>query len=81
MNWLKLQISKLLETNVSMSQKKKIGDKTYELKKRNYTKVFSYEIENISDAILNNLKEVSSPGMTLEETLLNTKILEEWSNA
>ena len=61
--------------------KKKIGDKTYELKKRNYTKVFSFEIENISDAILNNLKEVSSPGMTLEETLLNTKILEEWSNA
>jgi predicted dehydrogenase len=61
--------------------KKKIGDKTYELTKRNYTQVYSYEIENISNAISNNLKEVPSPGMTLEETLLNTKILEEWFNA
>ena len=60
---------------------KNIGDKTYELKKRSYTQIFSYEIENISDSISNNLKEVSSPGMSLEETLLNTKILEEWFNA
>ena len=61
--------------------KKKIGDRTYELKKRYYPQVFSYQIENISDAILNNLKEVLAPGMSLEETLLNTKILEEWFNA
>ena len=58
-----------------------IGERSYELKKRNYTKIFSYEIENISDAILKNLKEVPSPGMSLEETLLNTKILEKWFNA
>lgn len=61
--------------------KKTIEDRTYELKKRYYPQVFSYEIENISDAILKNLKEVSAPGMSLEETLLNTKILEEWFNA
>ena len=61
--------------------KKNIGNKTYELKKRGYTHVLSYEIENISHAILNNFKEVSFPGMSLEETLLNTKILEEWFNA
>ncbi len=61
--------------------KKNLGDRSYELKKRSYTKIFSYEIENISDAILNNLKEVPSPGMSLEETLLNTQILEEWLNA
>ncbi len=61
--------------------KKNIGDRIYELEKRSYTQVFSYEIKNISDAILNNLKEVPSPGMSLEETLLNTKILEEWFNA
>ena len=48
------------------------------LKKRHYKDVFSYEIENISDAILKNSKEVSAPGMNLEETLLNTKILENW---
>ena len=61
--------------------KKNIGDKTYELKKRSYTHVPSYEIENISYAILNNFKEVSFPGMSFEETLLNTKILEKWFNA
>ena len=61
--------------------KKNIGDKTYELKKRSYTHVLSYEIENISHAILNNFKEVSFPGMSFEETLLNTKILEKWFNA
>ena len=61
--------------------KKKIGDRTYDLNKKNYTQVFSYEIEKISDAISKNLKEVPSPGMSLEETLLNTKILEEWFNA
>ena len=61
--------------------KKNIGDKIYELKKRSYTEVFSYEIENISAAVLKNLKEVPYPGMSLEETLLNTKILEEWLHA
>ena len=58
--------------------KKTIGNRTYELKKKHYEKVFLYEIENISDAILNNLKEVPAPGMSLEETLLNTQILEKW---
>jgi len=57
---------------------KTIGNKTYKLKKKNYEKVFSYEIENISDAILNNLKVAPAPGMSLEDTLLNTKILEKW---
>ena len=61
--------------------KKNIGGKTYELKKRSYTHVLSYEIEKISHAILNNHKEISFPGMSFEETLLNTKILEEWFNA
>ena len=61
--------------------KKNIGDKTYKLKKKSYTHVLSYEIENISYAILNNFKEVSFPGMSFEQTLLNTKILEEWFNA
>ena len=61
--------------------KKTIGNRKYELKKRDYVSVFSYEIENISHAISKNLKEVLAPGMSLEETLLNTKILEEWFNA
>ena len=32
----------------------------------------------LNQAILNNLKEVPAPGMSLEETLLNTQILEKW---
>ena len=60
--------------------KKNIGNITYEINKKSYSKVFSYEIESISKAILNDLKESPFPGMTLEETLLNTKILEEWLN-
>ena len=61
--------------------KKKIGDKIIELKKRHYDEVLLYEIENITNAISNNLREVTFPGMSLEQTLLNTKILEEWFNA
>ena len=61
--------------------KKKIGDKIIELKKRHYNEVLLYEIENITNAISNNLRGVTFPGMSLEETLLNTKILEEWFNA
>ena len=61
--------------------KKKIGDKIIELKKRHYNEILLYEIENITKAISNNLREVAFPGMSLDETLLNTKILEEWFNA
>ena len=61
--------------------KKKIGDRIIELKKRHYDDVLLYEIENINNAISNNLREVPFPGMSLEETILNTKILEEWLNA
>ena len=60
---------------------KKIGDRIIELKKRHYDDVLLYEIENINNAISNNLREVPFPGMSLEETILNTKILEEWLNA
>ncbi len=61
--------------------KKVVGDKSYEVKDEYDKKIYSYEIENISESILKNLKEVSFPGMSLEETLLNTKILEKWINA
>ena len=61
--------------------KKIIGNTTYETKKNNYQNIFSYEIESISKAILDGLKQVSFPGMSLDDTILNTKILEEWLNA
>jgi len=42
--------------------------------------IFSQEIKNISESILNGSNEVSYPGMQLEETLLNMKILDFWKN-
>ena len=42
--------------------------------------IFSYEIENISKSVLENKKETIYPGMSLVETLLNMKILEDWLN-
>lgn len=42
---------------------------------------FSYEIDNISNNILSGLTKPNFPGMQLEETLLNMKILDNWKNA
>ena len=39
------------------------------------------KIENISSSILENKNQTIFPGFTIEDTLLNTKILENWSNA
>ena len=42
--------------------------------------VYSHEIENISESILKDKTEAKYPAMTLSDTLLNTKILDEWLN-
>ena len=42
--------------------------------------IFSYEIRNISKSVLENKKQSIYPGMSLVETLLNMKILDEWLN-
>ena len=42
--------------------------------------IFSYEIENISKSVLSGLKQTLYPGMKIEETLLNMKILDSWKN-
>lgn len=43
--------------------------------------LYSYQISNISKNILNGINKPVHPGMSLEETILNMKILEEWGNA
>ena len=57
-------------------------------KNKNKTKVFleskniySYQIEQISKNILDGRQTVTYPGMSLDETLLNMKIIDEWLNA
>ena len=39
---------------------------------------YSYQLENISNSCLNNDKEIIYPGMKVDETLLNMKIIDEW---
>jgi predicted dehydrogenase len=43
--------------------------------------LYSYQISDISKNILNGINKPAYPGMSLEETMLNMKILEEWGNA
>ena len=57
-----------------------LKDRTYEIKNLMNDNIFSQEIKSISKSILNGSNEVSYPGMQLEETLLNMKILDYWKN-
>ena len=40
--------------------------------------IYSYQIENISEVILNNLYEPKFPGISLSESIMNMKIIEHW---
>ena len=55
-----------------------IGDKEIVYKKKHHDNIYSYEIENISNLILDGKNNIKFPGMTLEETKLNMKILDQW---
>ena len=57
-----------------------LKNRTYEIKNLLNDNIFSQEIKSISKSILNGSNEVSYPGMQLEETLLNMKILDCWKN-
>ncbi len=46
-----------------------------------FRNIYSYQIEQISKNILNGENKASYPGMNLDETLLNMKIIDEWLNA
>ena len=49
--------------------------------KQKYENIFSYEIESISDSLLNNKKEPHFPAIKRNETELNMKLLNEWINS
>jgi hypothetical protein len=57
-----------------------LKDRTYEIKNLFNENIFSQEISSISKSILDDSNEVSYPGMQLEETILNMKILDYWKN-
>jgi len=43
--------------------------------------IYSYQIEAISKCLIENKNEIFFPGFKIEDTLQNTKILENWLNA
>ena len=54
--------------------------KKYEIKKNNNKNIYSIEIENISQNILDEHNQILFPGVQIDETVLNMKILESWKN-
>ena len=70
------------DTWIEANEVDKIIDNKKEVIKNKLTmNNYSYQIENISSSILENKNKTSFPGFTIEDTLLNTKILENWLNA
>ena len=65
--------TKITEVELSGKINKKISFESY---KNNY----SLEIEQISKDIIENKKEVSFPGFNNKDTLVNTKLIENWLN-
>ena len=43
--------------------------------------IYSYQIENISKVILSKVYQPKFPGISLNESIVNMKIIEEWQNA
>tara|TARA_B100000902_G_scaffold45188_1_gene52796 strand:+ start:161 stop:1189 length:1029 start_codon:yes stop_codon:yes gene_type:complete len=52
----------------------------YDIKKKNKENIYSIEIENISQNILDRQRKILFPGVQIDETFLNMKILESWKN-
>ena len=57
------------------------GKKTTIKNFMNKKNIYSYQIETISNSILENKNETSFSSFKIEDTLQNTKILENWLNA
>ena len=60
---------------------KKIGREKIKIINEGTENLYSYQIENISRSLLKNQKRTSFPGFTINDTILNTKVLESWINA
>ena len=59
----------------------KITDNNYKsINVENIKNIYSYQIEKISETLLNDIFQPQYPGMSLDETLLNMKIIDEWAN-
>jgi len=57
-----------------------LKNKTYKINRKMNKNIYAIEIENISQNILEQKSTVMYPGMRIEETFINMKILESWRN-
>ena len=65
-------------TNISLINV--TGENKETIKIKCHNNVYAYEIDTLSTCILENKKEPNFPGMTINETLENMRILDKWSN-
>ena len=54
--------------------------KNYQIKVEARQNIFSYEIEQLSQSLIENKQKPNFPGMNLDDTIVNMKILEKWLN-
>ena len=59
----------------------KTGKEKIKIINKKLVNPYSHQIENISKSLLENKKKTFYPGFTIQDTILNTKILERWINA
>ena len=48
------------------------------IKNQNHQNIYSYQIQNISKNIVNGISKSQYPAMSLNETLLNMKLIDSW---
>ena len=65
-------------TNISLINV--TGENKETIKIKCHNNVYAYEIDTLSTCILENKKEPNFPGMTINETLENMRILDKWLN-
>ena len=65
-------------TNISLINV--TGENKETIKIKCHNNVYAYEIDTLSTHILENKKEPNFPGMTINETLENMRILDKWLN-
>ena len=65
-------------TNISLINV--TGENKETIKIKCHDNVYAYEIDTLSTCILENKKEPDFPGMTINETLENMRILDKWLN-
>ena len=60
---------------------KKIDNSNEELELNTFKNIYTHQIIQISKNIINNENRPNFPGMNLDETILNSKIIEKWAYA